>query len=59
LTAHEYRAHIARDILEAAGIRTVILDQQDSTYLVFGEYKVFVAEGDVPAALELLKELKD
>jgi uncharacterized protein with GYD domain len=59
LTALDYRAHIAKDLLEEAGIKAVVLDQKDSTYLVFGEYRVYVAGEDEAAALELLKELKD
>ncbi len=59
LTAQEYQAHIARDILEGAGIKTVVMDKQDSTYMTFGEYHVYVPEGDEQAALELLKDLKN
>ena len=35
------------------------MDKQDSTYLTFGEYHVYVPEEDEQAALELLKELKN
>ena len=58
LTAQEYQALIARDILENSGIRVVILNQHDSTYMTFGEYVVLVPEESEHMALELLKELK-
>ncbi len=58
-TDKEYLATMARDILETGGVPSVILDQQDSTYITFGEYRVFVPEDSVSAALELIKNLKD
>ena len=58
LTAHEYKASMARDILENAGIKTVVMNQQDSAYKSFGEYVVYVQEADKKKAVELLKELK-
>ena len=30
LTALDYRAHIAKDLLEEAGIKAVVLDQKDA-----------------------------
>ena len=58
LTAHEYKAAIARDILENEGIKTVVINQHDSAYQSFGDYIVYVEEQDEQKALELLKELK-
>jgi hypothetical protein len=58
LTAHEYKAAIARDVLENEGIKTVIINQHDSAYQSFGDYIVYVDEQDEQKALELLKELK-
>jgi transcription antitermination factor NusA-like protein len=58
LTAHEYKASMARDILENAGIKTVIMDQHDTAYQSFGNIVVYVPEADLDKALGLLKELK-
>lgn len=58
LTAHEYKANMAKDLLESSGIKVVIMDQQDTALKSFGEYVVYVNEADEQNALELLKELK-
>jgi hypothetical protein len=58
LTAHEYKAAIARDILENEGIKAVVMNQHDSAYKSFGDFIVYVNETDEQKALELLKELK-
>ncbi len=58
LTAHEYKASMAKDILESAGIETVILNQHDSAYQSFGNIVVYVTEANEEKALKLLKELK-
>ncbi len=57
-TAHEYKASMAKDLLENDGIKAVILNQRDSAYRTFGEFGVFVAEADKIKAVELLKNLK-
>lgn len=58
LTAHEYKATMAKDILENAGLKAVIMNQHDSAYQSFGEFVVYVEETKEQKALELLKELK-
>nr|WP_321484737.1 DUF2007 domain-containing protein [uncultured Draconibacterium sp.] len=57
-TAHEYKAEIAKDLLESAGIKIVVLNQHDSAYQNFGEYKIYVAEENREKAINLIKELK-
>jgi len=59
LTAQEYKAKMAKDILENAGIKTVIMNQHDSAYKSFGDIVVYVPEADDRKAKELLKELKN
>jgi len=49
---------MARDILESAGIKVVVLNQRDSTYLTFGEFAVYVPSEFEQTARELLKELE-
>jgi hypothetical protein len=58
-TDQQYRATIAKDVLENNGIQAVILNQKDSTYLVWGQISVMVPEFDEQTAINLLKELKD
>ena len=57
-TAHEYKAEIAKDLLESAGIKIIVLNQHDSAYQNFGEYKIYVAEENREEAINLIKELK-
>jgi hypothetical protein len=58
-TTQSYQAEIARDILENSGIKTVILNQADSSYLTFGSISVYVNRNDELQASELLKKLKN
>jgi len=58
MTAHEYKSSMAKDMLENAGIKAVILNQHDSAYQSFGEFSVLVAETDEAKAVEIIKELK-
>ena len=59
MTLHEYKAEIAREILENEGIKTVVLNQHDSAYQAFGEFIIYVAEENGKRSIELLKELKN
>lgn len=58
MTAHDYKASMAKDMLENGGITAVILNQHDTAMPSNGEYSVIVAEADVAKAIELLKKLK-
>jgi hypothetical protein len=58
MTAAEYKAEMAKDILENAGIKTVVMNQHDTAYQSFGEYSIYVSNEDVAKAIELIKELK-
>jgi len=58
ITAHEYKAEMAKEILENEGIKVVILNQQDTAYKSFGEFCLYVAEKDLASAVELIKNLK-
>jgi hypothetical protein len=57
-TSHEYRAALARDILENHGINVVIMNQQDRSYLTFGTIAVMVPGTDSVQAINLLSELE-
>ena len=58
MTTHEYKSSMAKDMLENAGIKAVVLNQHDSAYQSFGEFSVLVAETDEAKAVEIIKELK-
>lgn len=57
-TAHEYKAQMAKELLENANIKVVVLNQHDTAYQSFGEFSIYVAELDESQALEILKNLK-
>jgi len=59
MTAHDYKASIAKELLENEGIKAVVLNQHDSAYQTFGELSIYVAEKDAEKALLLLKNLKN
>lgn len=58
MTAHDYKASMAKDMLENEGIKAVILNQHDTAIKAFGEFSVHVAEADETKAVEILKKLK-
>jgi len=58
LTGEEYKANMAKDILEKAGIKVVVLNQHDTAYKSFGEFTVYIPEEDEKRAVELIKDLK-
>jgi hypothetical protein len=59
MTAHDYKAEMAKEILENAGIRVVVLNQHDTAIKSFGEFSLYVAEENKAKSLELLKKLKN
>jgi predicted Fe-Mo cluster-binding NifX family protein len=59
ITTHEYKASMAKDLIENESINVVVINQYDSAYQIFGEFSVHVAENDVEKALQLLKNLKN
>lgn len=59
LSGQLYKVEIAKSLLENNGINSVILNQVDSVYKIFGNIELFVREEDEQKALEILKELKN
>lgn len=59
MTAIEYEAEMAKDILANVGIKSVILNQHDTAYQSFGEFILYVSEADYQKAVVLLKNLKE
>lgn len=58
MAAVEYKAEMAKDLLEKQGIDVVVLNQHDTAFQNFGEITLFVSEENEERAIELLKELK-
>jgi hypothetical protein len=58
LTGEAYKAEIARELLENHGIKAVVINQKDSSYLAFGDVEVYVNENEESLANEILNELK-
>ncbi len=59
LTSEEYKADMAKVILEDNGIKVVIMNQHDTAIKSFGEFRLYVAEKDEAKSVELLKDLKN
>ena len=59
MTAHEYKAQMAKELLESESIKVVVLNQHDTAYQSFGEFVMYVAEENEKKALEILKNLKN
>ena len=58
MTIHEYKAEIAKEILENEGIGVVVINQKDTAYKAFGEIYIYVQEENAEQADKLLKNLK-
>lgn len=58
VTIHDYKAKMAKEILENDGIGVVVMNQKDTAYQVFGEIYVYVQEENAEQAEKLLKNLQ-
>lgn len=58
MTAVDYKAEMAKDLLEKQGMKVVVLNQHDTAFQNFGEITLYVSEENELRAIELLKELK-
>lgn len=57
-TGEDYKAAIAKELLEENGVRSVILNRKDSTYQTFGDIELYVSEEDEQKSELILKQLK-
>lgn len=53
------KAELVKSILDENGIENITLNQQDSSYLSFGEIKILVRNEHVILAKNLLENLSD
>jgi len=58
MSGSEYRATMAKDVLQNAGIKAVIMNQHDSAHQAFGDFFVYTPKENFEKAVELLKSLK-
>ena len=54
-TENPNKAEITRQMLEENNINVVLLNKQDSSYLMFGSIELYVHEEQVEEAMNLLK----
>ncbi|MDA3866224.1 MAG: DUF2007 domain-containing protein [Salinivirgaceae bacterium] len=55
-TTQAYQAYIIKDLLEDHDIDAVVIDKQDSFYIMIGEIEVVVKADDVIRAKHLIKK---
>jgi len=55
VTRHPYKAEILKGVLEENEIQAVIINKQDSAYVVIGEIEVYVKRNDLVKAIQILK----
>lgn len=53
-----YKIEIAKGVLEENGIPSVVLNKQDSSYVVFGLIELYVNSQYALKAVNLIKEIK-
>jgi hypothetical protein len=54
----DYKAVIAKELLEENGFRSVVLNRKDSTYQTFGDIELYVSGEDEQKSELILKQLK-
>ena len=54
VTRHPYKAEILKGVLEENEIQAVIINKQDSAYVVIGEIEVYVKRNDLVKAIQIL-----
>lgn len=52
-------AEIVKQMLEESGIPAIVLNKQDSSYLVFGKIELYVNQQDEQQALVLIESTTD
>ncbi len=57
-TGEEYKAEIAKELLEGNNVHAVVLNRKDSVYQTFGDIELYVNEKDQQKAELILEQLK-
>jgi len=58
-TDNPNKAEITKQILEENNIKVVLLNKQDSSYLMFGLVEIYVQEEQLEKSEKLLKEISN
>ena len=58
-TENPNKAEITKQMLEENNINVVLLNKQDSSYLMFGNIELYVQEKQLNKAAELLKQTEN
>lgn len=58
-TENPNTAEITKQILEENDVNVVLLNKQDSSYLMFGAIEIYVNEKQVEKAKNLLKDIQN
>ena len=56
-SSDEYLVTMARDLLQDEGIESVVINHKDSSYIIFGEYELYVRELDEQKAAIILEQI--
>jgi len=57
-TGEDYKAAIAKELLEENDVHAVVLNRKDSVYQTFGDIEIYVSKEDEQKAGLILKQLK-
>ena len=55
-TKDRIRAEIVKDVLEDKGITAVMINKQDSSYVVLGEFEIHVQQDEIMEALKIIND---
>ncbi|NCE71385.1 DUF2007 domain-containing protein [Odoribacter sp. Z80] len=56
-TAQLYQAEIVKGLLTSNGIEAIVMNQQDSSYVMVGTIKVMIRKTDQDKATKIIKSL--
>ncbi|MGK7391447.1 MAG: putative signal transducing protein [Candidatus Cyclobacteriaceae bacterium M2_1C_046] len=55
-TKERYKAEIVKDVLEDHGISAVMVNKQDSSYVIIGELEIHVPVDNVMQAIKIIND---
>lgn len=55
-TKERYKAEIVKDVLEDRGISAVIVNKQDSAYVIIGEFEIHVPVDYIMEAIKIVND---
>ena len=58
-TDNPNKAEIIKQMLQENDVKVVLLNKQDSSYLMFGNIELYVSDNDLKKANDLIKNQRD